>query len=149
MEPSRDDFIIAIRSAFLKKGTKQRFSLLVLIFFSISLIVLGKFNFEPINYLKSGIKEVVYRSSFVASLPEKYIGYSFRAIEKHIIIYNNYSSIEKELTELKNEKYEAEFLEAENIRLKKIPIIKDRDFVFFRILKLSICSHPFYKDRQL
>ena len=109
MEPSRDDFIIAIRSAFLKKGTKQRFSLLVLIFFSISLIVLGKFNFEPINYLKSGIKEVVYRSSFVASLPEKYIGYSFRAIEKHIIIYNNYSSIEKELTELKNEKYEAEF----------------------------------------
>ena len=120
MEPSRDDFIIAIRSAFLKKGTKQRFSLLVLIFFSISLVALGKFNFKPINYLKSGIKEVVYRSSFVASLPEKYIGYSFIAIKKHIDIYNNYSSIEKELTELKNEKYEVEFLEAENIRLKKI-----------------------------
>ena len=44
MEPSRDDFIIAIRSAFLKKGTKQRFSLLGLLFFSILLIVLGKFN---------------------------------------------------------------------------------------------------------
>ena len=28
---SRDDFIIAIRSAFLKKGTQQRFSLIVLI----------------------------------------------------------------------------------------------------------------------
>ena len=26
MEASRDDFVIAIRSAFLKKGTKQRFS---------------------------------------------------------------------------------------------------------------------------
>ena len=34
METSRDDFIIAIRSAFLKKGTKQRFSLIVLLFFS-------------------------------------------------------------------------------------------------------------------
>ena len=40
MEPSRDDFVIAIRSAFLKKGTKQRFSLIVLLFFSLSLIVL-------------------------------------------------------------------------------------------------------------
>ena len=45
MEPSRDDFIIAIRSAFLKKGTKQRFSLIVLLFFSVGLVTLGKFNF--------------------------------------------------------------------------------------------------------
>ena len=35
MEQSRDDFVIAIRSAFLKKGTQQRFSLLGLIFFSL------------------------------------------------------------------------------------------------------------------
>ena len=34
MEPSRDDFVIAIRSAFLKKGTKQRFSLIVLLLIS-------------------------------------------------------------------------------------------------------------------
>ena len=75
MEPSRDDFIIAIRSAFLKKGTKQRFSLIALLIFSISIIILEKFNFTAINYLKIGIKEVVYRTSFVASLPEKYINY--------------------------------------------------------------------------
>ena len=37
METSRDDFIIALRSAFLKKGTQQRFSLLSLIFFNSSL----------------------------------------------------------------------------------------------------------------
>ena len=59
MEPSRDDFVIAIRSAFLKKGTKQRFSLLALLFFSILLIVLSKFNFTAINYLKSGIKDAL------------------------------------------------------------------------------------------
>jgi len=120
MEPSRDDFIIAIRSAFLRKGTKQRFSLVVLLIFSIFVIVLGKFNFTAINYLKIGIKEVVYRTSFVASLPEKYIGYSFKAIESHIKIYNNYNSLEEELKKLKSEKYEVNFLDIENRRLKKI-----------------------------
>ena len=120
MDTSRDDFIIAIRSAFLKKGTKQRFSLIFLLFFSIALIVLGKVNFKPINYLKAGLNEIVYRISFIASLPEKYVGYSFKAIEQHINIYKEYSSIEEELKKLKNKKYEVEFLETENKRLKKI-----------------------------
>ena len=53
---SRDDFIIAIRSAFLKKETKQRFSLIVLIIFSLALLVLGRQNFNPIDYLKVSIK---------------------------------------------------------------------------------------------
>ena len=52
METSRDDFIIAIRSAFLKKENKQRFSLLGFVFFSIILIVLNKYNFKPLNHIK-------------------------------------------------------------------------------------------------
>ena len=120
MEPSRDDFIIAIRSAFLKRGTKQRFSLFVLLFSSIFLIVLGKFNFTAINYLKITINEVVYRTSFVASIPEKYISYSYRAIEEHIKLYKDYNFQKKELEKLKSEKYEVKFLEAENKRLKKV-----------------------------
>ena len=120
MEPSRDDFIIAIRSAFLKRGTKQRFSLFVLLFSSIFLIVLGKFNFTAINYLKITINEVVYRTSFVASIPEKYITYSYRTIEEHIKLYKDYNFQKKELEKLKSEKYEVKFLEAENKRLKKV-----------------------------
>jgi rod shape-determining protein MreC len=120
MEPSRDDFIIAIRSAFLKRGTKQRFSLFVLLFSSIFLIVLGKFNFTAINYLKITINEVIYRTSFVASIPEKYITYSYRAIEKHIKLYKDYNFQKEELEKLKSEKYEVKFLEAENKRLKKV-----------------------------
>ena len=120
MEPSRDDFIIAIRSAFLKKDTKQRFSLLALLLFSILLIFLGKFNFPVTSYLKKGISEAVYRVSFVASLPEKYISYSYNAVEKHLNVYKNYNSIEKELEKLKSEKYQAKFLESENKRLKKV-----------------------------
>ena len=38
MASSRDDFIIAIRSAFLKKSTQQKFSLLTLVFISIFII---------------------------------------------------------------------------------------------------------------
>ena len=120
MEPSRDDFVIAIRSAFLKKGTKQRFSLLALLFFSILLIVLSKFNFTAINYLKLGINEVVFRTSFIVSLPEKYISYSFHVIEEHIDLYKDYNLKKEELKKIKSEKYNVNFLEAENKRLKKV-----------------------------
>ena len=41
MASSRDDFVIAIRSAFLKKSTKQKFSLLTLVFLSILIIILS------------------------------------------------------------------------------------------------------------
>ena len=136
MEPSRDDFIIAIRSAFLKKGTKQRFSLIFLILFSVALITLGKFNFKPINYLKIGLNEVVYRTSFVASLPEKYVGYSLKTIEEHIKIYKDYSSLEEEIKELKTKKYQTEFLENENKRLKKIldDVTYSSNIIFAKVL---------------
>ena len=120
MEPSRDDFVIAIRSAFLKKGTKQRFSLLALLFFSILLIVLSKLNFTAINYLKLGINEVVFRTSFIVSLPEKYISYSFYTIKEHIELYKDYNLKKEELKKIKSEKYNVNFLEAENKRLKKV-----------------------------
>ena len=70
MASSRDDFIIAIRSAFLKKSTQQKFSLLTLVFVSIFVILLSSFDFKIIRYLKMGINEVVYRSSFIVSIPE-------------------------------------------------------------------------------
>ena len=120
MEPSRDDFIIAVRSAFLKKGTRQRFSLVALLFFSVVLIVLGKFNFVAIKYLKIGLNEIVYRTSFIASIPEKYIGNSLQAIEKHLRIYDDFNVIEEELKQFKLEKYNSKFLKSENKRLKKI-----------------------------
>ena len=55
MATSRDDFVIAIRSAFLKRANKQRFSLIGLIFFSIGLIIFSKINlpFTNVNDGKS------------------------------------------------------------------------------------------------
>ena len=119
MQPSRDDFVIAIRSAFLKKGTKQRFSLIALLFFSIILIVLGKYNFVGINYLKVIINEVVYRSSYIVSVPEKYVAYSYDTIREHIILYKDYDILKKKLKKIESQKYNIDFLIAENKKLKK------------------------------
>ena len=54
---SRDDFVIAIRSAFIQRGNKQRFSLFFLLILSIIILTLGKFNFTAINYIKISINE--------------------------------------------------------------------------------------------
>ena len=97
METSRDDFIIAIRSAFLKKGNKQRFSLLGLVFFSIILIVLNKYNFKPIDYVKVIIKEVIYRTSFIVSIPENYINTSYLTIKDHLALYKEYDLTKEKL----------------------------------------------------
>ena len=119
MQPSRDDFVIAIRSAFLKKGTKQRFSLIALLFFSITLIVLGKYNFVAINYLKAMINEVVYRSSYIVSIPEKYAVLSYNTVRDHFILYEDYNIVKKKLKKIESKKYNIDFLIAENNKLKK------------------------------
>jgi rod shape-determining protein MreC len=55
MAESRDDFVIAVRSAFLKKRNKQKFSLLTLILLSLTIIILGSLDFRAIKYTKTSI----------------------------------------------------------------------------------------------
>ena len=119
MEQSRDDFIIAIRSAFLKKGTKQRFSLLFLLFFSILLLFLGKYNFTGINYLRIALNEIVYRSSFIVSIPEKFAVVTYKKTRDHFLFYNEYDSLKEKFNNLESNKYNVDFLIAENKRLRK------------------------------
>ena len=119
MAASRDDFIIAIRSAFLKKGNKQRFSLIGLIFFSIGLLIVSKVNLPVTNYLKITLNEIVYRSSFIISVPEKKVLELTGTIRDHYNVYNDYLKIKEKLNQLQTEKYETKFLKEENKRLKK------------------------------
>ena len=95
MATSRDDFVIAIRSAFLKKSNKQRFSLVALIIFSVVLIVLSRINFPAINYLKIGLNEVVYRVSFIVSLPEQQLNRSLIAINNQLNLYNDHDQLKE------------------------------------------------------
>ena len=117
---SRDDFIIAIRSAFLKKENKQRFSLILLIFFSLILLVLGRQNFKPIDYIKISIKEIIYRSTFIISVPENYLKKTYSTIEDHFNLYGEYSKIKTELKKLKAQDVINDFIISENKRLKQV-----------------------------
>ena len=118
MQTNRDDFIIAIRSAFLKKGNQQRFSLIALIFFSIFIIVLGKYNFKGVNFLKLSIKEIVYRTTFIVSVPENFVISSYQTIHDHFSLYSNYENLKKDYESLKATKLNTDFLKSENEALK-------------------------------
>ena len=120
MATSRDDFVIAIRSAFLKKGNKQRFSLVALIIFSVLLIVLSRINFPAINYLKIGLNEVVYRVSFIVSLPEQQLNRSLIVINNHLNLYNDHDQLKEKFKSLRGKELDNEYLKFENERLRKL-----------------------------
>jgi len=120
METSRDDFVIAIRSAFLKKGTQQRFSLLSLIFFSIVFLILGSLNFKVIDYIKKGIKEIVYRSSFIVSGPENFLKDNYLIINNHFNLYEERIKNIDELNYLRSRNLSQQIITLENIKYKKL-----------------------------
>ena len=120
METSRDDFVIAIRSAFLKKGAQQKFSLLSLLLFSIIFLVLGSLNFKAIDHVKLAIKEIVYTSSFIVSVPENFIKNTYSDISNHFSHYTDYKKIKIELESLKLKKLTNKILTLENIKYKKL-----------------------------
>ena len=84
MTTGRDDFVIAFRSAFLKKKDKQKFSLLSLILLSIFVLFLSNINFKPISYIEIGIREFIYRSSHIVSKPENYLNKLIIKVNKFI-----------------------------------------------------------------
>jgi len=120
MASSRDDFVIAIRSAFLKKSYQQKFSLLTLIFLSVIIIILGSFNFKAVQYFKIGINEIVYRSSFIISIPENYFKNLSVKLEEHLSLYDQFKKNQTELKNLKEKKLNNEFLILENKKLREL-----------------------------
>ncbi len=146
MAESRDDFIIAIRSAFLKKSTKQKFSLLTLALFSVLIISLSSFDFKIIRYLKIGINEFVYRSSFIVSIPENFIKNSFFEVKSYTSFFKDYKKNKDELESLKSNYISNEIIQFENIELKEL--INDYVSSSDKILAKIIVDHdsPYLKS---
>ncbi len=119
MNVSRDDFVIAIRSAFLKKQTKQNFSLLSLITLSIIILILSSFDYKIIKTVRSGINEIIYRGSFVISAPEKIIKNLNTEIRNHFGLYSNSKKLEKELNEYRSQKISLDILKFENQKFRQ------------------------------
>ena len=119
MNVSRDDFVIAIRSAFLKKQTKQKFSLLSLITLSIIILILSSFDYKIIKTVRSGINEIIYRGSFVISAPEKIVKNFNTEIRNHFGLYSNSKKLEKELNEYRSQKISLDILKFENQKFRQ------------------------------
>ena len=120
MVKGRDDFVIALRSAFFKKKDKQKFSLISLIILSLVIIVLSNFNFKPIQLVKLGINEVIYRSSYISSIPENKIKELTSKFKLHLELYENHQS---KLIQIENSdeiKVLNNILIAENKRLREL-----------------------------
>ena len=120
MDTSREDFGIAVRSAFLRKETQQRFSLLALLILCVTLLFIEKIETKPLNYLRSFVKDTVYLGSVIVSSPAKGIGRTLDAIKGHLSLYNNYNQIKEENTKLKNKIYKFDYLVLENTQLRKL-----------------------------
>ena len=139
MASSRDDFIIAIRSAFLKKSTQQKFSLLTLLLVSAFVIILSSLDFKVVRYIKIGINEVVYRSSFIVSIPENFLKKTFIGISEYSSFYDDYRNNREELNDLKSKDISNEIIKFENKELKEL--INDYVSSSNKILAKIIVDH--------
>ena len=81
---------------------------------------MGSFNFKAIQYIKIGVNEVIYRSSFIASIPENYFKDLNIKIEEHFNFYDQYKKNELELKKLKEKKLANDFLILENNKLREL-----------------------------
>ena len=120
METNRDDFVIAIRSAFLRKGAKQKFSLFVLILISAALLSLEFFHIKPLNTFRALTKDFIYRSSFIINLPFQSISKSIEEVQNHFEMYREYGTLKKTIKNTSAIENEIKFYKAENRELKKI-----------------------------
>ena len=120
MDTSRGDIGIAIRSAFLRSETKQRFSLLLLIIISILLIFIETIETKPLNIVRSVLKDFIYRGAVVSSYPIKTFSSIYNLTEDHLTLYDNYENLKVENAKLKNQISKSDFLELENSQLKEL-----------------------------
>ena len=89
MDTSREDVGIAIRSAFLAKGSKQKFSLFLLIILSIVLLFFETIDAKPLNYVRSIIKDGIYRGSSIVSSPARFFESAYDSTLSHFFLYKN------------------------------------------------------------
>ena len=119
MAEQRDDFIIALRYALLKKGTQQKFSLFFLIIFSIIIFTLDKLSFSYVQKTRAVLNDFIYQVAIVTSAPEKFTKYMLKLTADHYSVYRENEKLKEEVEVLRNEKIQKEYLLTENTILKE------------------------------
>ena len=147
MSASREDFGIAIRSALLKKGARQKFSLFFLIVISTLIFFLDSIKFTAIDITRSFLRDGIYRASSIASSPIRFVKYSGDKIKLHFSIYDENKILKEELNRLKNKDLDFEFLSSKNRNLQKL-IETDEEIVEETVLAKVLLdkNSPFLKS---
>ena len=136
-DTGRDDFIIAIRSAFLKKGTRQKFSLFTLLIISILVLSLEYFKSGPVNTFRSITKDIIFKGSYFISGPFVYLKNNYYYFIDHLKMYEEYTDLKKKNYSLESLRNDNEFYKSENKRLKKLideQNIYSNDFLLSKVL---------------
>ena len=108
-------------------------------------ILLSSLDFRIIKILKIGINEVVYRSSFIVSIPENFLKNTYGNIIEYTTFYKNYRNNKNELDNLRSKNISSEITQNENKELKEL--INDYISTSDKILAKIIVDHdsPFLK----
>ena len=137
MSTNRDDFIIAIRSALLKKGNRQKFSLFTLLTASCLILSLEYFKTGPIDKFRSITKDIIYRASYVVSIPFKLIEDSYVKIQDHINMYDEYRLLKEKEFNISSLENDLKFYKSENIKLRKFineEPLKEGKYIITKVL---------------
>tara|TARA_Y100000389_G_C17448914_1_gene513376 strand:- start:1624 stop:2499 length:876 start_codon:yes stop_codon:yes gene_type:complete len=120
MSASRDDFGIAIRSALLQKGARQKFSLFFFIILSLVIFFLDSFENSFMKSARSLVNDGIYRLSSVATSPFTLFQYIGGKGKAHLFIYAENKKLKEELEILKKKDMSNDFLKTKNNELLKV-----------------------------
>ena len=111
--------------------------MLALVILSIILIFVETIESKPLNYVRSFIKDTIYRGSLIVSVPGRSLNNFSGYVEEHVNLYSNYSQLKKENEKLKNDISKSDFLELENTQLRKLideQVASSSNFVSARVM---------------
>ncbi len=120
MSSSRDDFGIAIRSALLKKGARQKFSLVFLLILATIIFLLDIYQFKFIKFTKILINDGIYRITNISTAPIKILPIINNKIKETTFAMKENKDLKVELENLRNKEFQVEFLKNQNDSLKRI-----------------------------
>ena len=120
MSSGRDDFGIAIRSALLKKGARQKFSLIFLLIIALIIFLLDTHQFKFVKFTRTLINDGIYRLTNISTAPFKLLPSINTKIEETFFAMNENKELKVRLEELKNKEFQVEFLKNQNDSLRRI-----------------------------
>ena len=120
MSSSRDDFGIAIRSALLQKGARQKFSLVFLIIVAVIIFLLDTYQFKLVKLSRTLINDGIYRLANISTAPFKLLPSINDKIKDTFFALDENKKLKIDLEQFKNKEFQVEFLKNQNDNLRKI-----------------------------